>query len=573
MNTKYIFAALISAALLTTPAFAQDMPAEEPDAPAVVSEDRDAAVPDEGEELRLAAQDAPVAEPTPKRVKTAEEKVKAELSDKNGPFKFSRRLGYQKDKKVIAQVGVATFRCDDISAEDFLGKRDIKALEAYLSARAAIGRSIINQFSAIARSAFCDPDDPDPKVQAAMEKRQEIEERKAQLASKIAEMDSAKAAQMRGVTIDEKFGKLLDGIIKKLDDSYDPAVISQEKMDRYNALKAEAETLKAECSELEKLAEQALPQKNADRMTQSQVTANLRFFGCVAVAQAESWNPATKQYQVAVGVIWSMKLHEKARAAFDGNLSLKGKPGKQTFDDWFETQLEEKEDDDGRPFIPLGAMVGSRLFTDAEGLTYFVGIGGAKVPEKAVQDEGLRAEAVENARIAAMFSLKGEGIAQRNAARHLSEYNDNTTQFDSKMINSIALEIKNSQVEGMDEGSVEKVVNPLSGQEMYVAVLTINPYLAAESEEMQDLTAAGAIEDERTNQLREGRQAGREAAIDAARRDRSAYQQGVREGGKGVSDKLQKNAGTATGAASDAGGSQAPRGGVSSAGTDWEMDF
>ena len=569
MNTKYICAALASATLLTTPVFAQDMPAEEPDAPAAEASEQ---VPDQGEEIRLAAQEAPVAAPLPKKVKDAEAQVKAELTNKNGPFKFSHQLGYQPKQKVIVQIGVATFRCEDLSAEDFLGKRDLKAIEAYLSARAKIGRSIINEFSASARSAYCDPDDPDPNVKAAMEKRKEIEEHKEALARKIAELDSAQADAMRGVTLEDRVNKTLDAIIKKLDDSYDPATISQEKMDRYNAVKAEVETLKAECAELEKLAEQALPKKNADRMTQSQVTAKLRFFGCVTVAQAESWDPAKKNYQVAVGVIWSKKLHEKARAAYDGNLTLKGKAGNQTYDDWFEAQLEERDDDEGRPFIPLGAMVGSRLFTDEEGHTYFIGIGGAKVPEKAVQDEGRRADAVENARMAAMFALKGEGIAQRNAARHLSEYNDDTSHFDSKMINSIALECKGT-IEGMDEGTIEKVVNPLSGQEMYVSVLTINPYLAAEAEDMLDTTAAGAVEDERTNQLREGRQAGREAAIDAAKRDRSAYQQGVREGVKGVSDKTRKNTGASSGTTTGAGGNQPPRGGVSSAGADWEMDF
>jgi len=566
----YIATAFAASALLAAPAWAQDMPAEEPDAPAAEASEQ---APDQGEEIRLAAQEAPVAAPTPKKVKDAEEQVKAELSDKDGPFKFSRRLGYQKDKKVIAQVGVASFRCDDLSAEDFLGKRDVKALEAYLSARAAIGRSIINTFSAAARSEYFDPEDPDPNVKAAMEKRREIEEHKEALARKLAELDSAQADAMRGVTIEDRVNKTLDAIIKKLDDSYDPATISQEKMDRYNAVKAEVEALKAECAELEKLAEQALPKKNAETMTQSQVTAKLRFFGCVTVSQSESWNPSTKQYQIAVGVIWSKKLHEKARAAFDGNLELKGKAGNQTFDDWFEGQLEERDDDEGRPFIPLGAMVGSRLFTDNEGRTFFVGVGGAKVPEKSVQDRGRRADAVENARVAAMFALKGEGVAQRNASRHLSEYNDDTTHLDSKMAESIYAEIKATQVEGMDEGAVEKVVNPLSGQEMYVAVLTINPYLVAEAEDMLDTTAAGAVEDERTNQLREGRQAGREAAIDAAKRDRSAYQQGVREGAKGVSDKTRKNTGASSGAATGAGGNQAPRGGVSSAGADWEMDF
>ncbi len=567
---RHITTLLAASALLAAPAFAQDIPEEEASpsyesSSFAIPEVEEALGPDQGQEVAVEAQETPVAKPTAKQFATAEDQVKAELTDKNGPFGFGSRLGFQAQKNVIVQIGTATFRCDDLATGDFIGKRDIKALEAYLTARAAIGRSILNTFSAVAVSEYFDPEDPDPKVQAAIAKRQEVEARKADLARMLAELDSAQAAALRGVTLSDRFGSFLDGVIKKLDASYDPATIAQEKMDRCNAVKAAVENLKAEVAELDRLSKEAMPKKNAETMSASKVTAKLRFFGCTTVAQAESWDPATKNYQVAVGVIWSRKLNDKSLAAFEGNLGVKGKPGSMSFDDWYDAQLTEKLDAQGRPYIPLGAMVGSRLFTDNEGHTYFVGIGASKVPDMPVKDRGSRVMAVENARLAAMFALMGDGVAVRTASRSDTEYNDNTSHLAEQVNDAIKLIIKETHVEGMDEGTIETVINPLSGQKIYVSVLTINPYLAAAAEDMMETTKDGAVQAERTNQLREGNADRREAEIEAARRDRSAYQQGLQGKGQNSRPAPAGSPGTVV--------PQAPRGGVSSAGTDWDMDF
>lgn len=562
---NYIATAFAASALLAAPAWAQDMPAEEPDAPAAEAAGESTLAPmleDQGEQVALAAQSAPVSvEPEP--AQTAEDAVREDLRKKG------LRVGYNDKQDVIIGMGTAYFVCENPSEDpDFIAKRDLKAIEAYLVARASAGRSIAQTFSASARSEVVPNDDPSPLAKAMQAKKQEVEAKKAELAKKLAELDAAEADALRGCSLMDRMDSFLDGVIKKLDASYDPAVVSQEKMDRFNAVKAEVETLKAEYKELGEAVEAAFPKKKAMSKVDSEVLASMRFFGCVVQAQSEAWNAEDKTYEVAIAVVWSRKLHKMALASLGGNASVRGTPGQKTFDQWLDAQN-------------FSSMVGSRSFTDNEGRKFFIGIGAAKVPEKAVYRREQRALAQENARVAAMFAMLGEGESQRAASRAITEMTDDSSYATSKLAENIALNIKAQRVEGMDERDVFTLVNPISGQKMYVAVMTINPALAAASDDMQAVTGAGAVQNERENQIRTGKALGREAMIDAAKRDKSAVQQGMKQGAAGVAEKLPQKPGMQRNG--NAGGAVAkpkapvqnaqPQSGVFTGDSDMDMDF
>ncbi len=563
--SKYIAGALAGAALITVPAFAQDMPAANNAAATAENNDPPAAstlapmLEDQGEQVALAAQEAPVAIEA-KPAQTAEEAVTADLKSRN------LRVGYNDKKDVIVGLGVAYFDCKNPAEDpDFIAKRNLKAIEAYLIARAAVGRGIAQTFSASARSEVVPVDDPSPLAKAMQEKKREVEAKKAELARKLAELDAAEADALRGCSMMDRMDAFLDGVIKKLDASYDPAVVSQEKMDRFNAIKAEVETLKAEYKELGEAVEAAFPKARAISNVDSEVLASMRFFGCVVQAQSEAWNPEDKTYEVAMAVVWSRKLHKMALATLGGKPG-QGKPGTRTFEQWIDAQN-------------FASMVGSRSFTDSEGRKFFIGIGAAKVPEKAVDRRSQRALAQENARIAAMFALLGEGESQRQAKRAMTEMTDGSTYATEKLAEAIVLNIKAQRVEGMDERDVFTLDNPISGQKMFVAIMTVNPALAAVSDDMQSVTAAGAVQNERENQIRTGKAIGREAAIDAAKRDKSALQQGMRQGAAGVAEKLspnstlQRNGTSAIKPAPAPAQPAQPRGGVFTGDSDMDMDF
>ena len=561
---KYITTAFAASALLAAPAWAQDMPAKEPEATAEEAAGESTLAPmleDQGEQIALAAQNAPVSiEPEP--AQTAEDAVRADLKAKG------LRVGYNDKRDVIVGMGVAYFECKNPAEDpDFIAKRDLKAMEAYLIARASAGRGIAQTFSASARSEVVPADDPSPLAKAMQAKKQEVEAKKAELAKKLAELDAAEADALRGCSLMDRMDAFLDGVIKKLDASYDPAVVSQEKMDRFNALKADVETLKAEYKELGDAVEAAFPKAKAMSKVDSEVLASMRFFGCVVQAQSEAWNPEDKTYEVAVAVVWSRKLHKMALATLGGDASVRGNPGNRTFEEWLDAQN-------------FASMVGSRSFTDNEGRKFFVGIGAAKMPEKAVDRREQRALAQENARVAAMFAMLGEGESQRQAQRAMTEMTDGSSYATEKLAESIALNIKAQRVEGMDERDVFTLVNPISGQKMYVAVMTINPALAAASDDMQAVTAAGAVQNERENQLRTGKALGREAAVEAAKRDQNAVRQGMQQGVAGVAAKLpqktmQRGGGTPTGTKPSTSPAQPaqPRGGVFTGDSDMDMDF
>lgn len=569
MNRHITTLLAASALLAATAAMAQEYPVEETTAyaegVAVATETAQSVIAplleDQGEEIALAAQAANVSIP-PKPEVTAMDAVTNDLNN------HGLHTGYDKEKDVIIGTAFAAFKSPNPAEDpDFIDKRDLAAMEAYLKARASVGRQIAQIFKAEARSGLVPNDDPSPLAKAKEAKQKEVEEMKANLTKKLAELDAVEAEALKGVTIIDRLDAALDAIIKKLDSSYDPAVISAEKMDRYNALKAEAAQLKLAYKELGEATEAAFPKVRSESKVDSEVLASMRFFGCVVQAQSEAWNPDDQAYEVAVAVIWSRKLHKLALATLTGDNSVKGKPGRCSFEAWLDAQ-------------DFSSMVGSRQMTDNKGNKYFVGIGAAPYPKLIVEREAAWAMAQENARVAAMFAMLGDGASQRVANRDWKRMSNDSSYSTTKLTQNIFAEIKDQQVQGMEERDVYTLVNPISGQKMYVAVLTINPELAAQSQDMLNLTGAGVIENETSNRFRAGAEAGREAAIDAARRDPSAYQQGVQAGGQGIVDKLptppasmRRTGGqTATPAAAPA-GQPVPQGGVYTGDSYMDMDF
>lgn len=562
LRTTTLLAA--SALLAATAAMAQDIPGEAAYDPAAGVPDaapESVSTPmleDQGEAIVLAAQTENVAIP-PKPALTAEDAVRDDLR------KHGLRTGYNPDKDVIIGMGVAYFTSPNPAEDpDFIAKRDLKAMEAYLAARASVGRGIAQTFSASARSELVPNDDPDPLAKAMAAKKKEVEELKAELEKKLAELDAAEAAALHGVTLMDRLDAFLDGVVQKINSLYNPAAISQEKIDRCNALKAEVAKLKAAYAELGEATEAAFPKVKATSQVDSEVLASMRFFGCVAQAQSEAWNPKDKTYEVAIAVVWSRKLHKLALASLTGDGSVKGKPGSLTFENWLDAQ-------------DFSSMVGSRQMTDNQGRKYFVGIGAARCPDKAVERREARALAQENARVAAMFAMLGEGASHREAKRSMTELDDDTSFATAKLAETIALQIKGQVIEGMDERDVFTLVNPSSGQPIYVAVMAINPALAAQSQDMQNTTAAGAIEQDAANKYRIGANAGREAAINAAREDQRAYEAGVEAGISGTTGKLpppsMHRAGGQPAAPSIADQKTAPQGGVFTGDNGMDLDF
>jgi hypothetical protein len=94
---------------------------------------------------------------------------------------------------------------------------------------------------------------------------------------------------------------------------------------------------------------------------------------------------------------------------------------------------------------------------------------------------------------------------------------------------------------------------------------------------MQNVTAAGAIEQDVANKYRIGASAGREAAIEAARQDQRAYQAGVEAGISGTTDKLpppsMRRTGGQPAAPSIPEQKTAPQGGVFTGDNGMDLDF
>jgi len=270
--------------------------------------------------------------------------------------------GYDSKKKAIIQVGSASIKIEDPANDSgFLLAREQIANNAYLNAKADVIRAINTEFSATDRALVAAEFGEDETAKQFAAKKAQIEEKRAELSALIAKVDAAEAQVIEQVTLSDRFGSLLDGLIKKIDREYSPEALAAKKVSNAAGMKAVAAQLKERCTalikEYKKLEEEAehMP-KDPVLSTSSDVKALSRMplLGSSVLTQAESWDPEEKIYSVALAVVWSPRLQEDAMRIVSGDFATRPNKGKYSKLEWVGAQ-------------DFSSMIGPRRFTDNEG--------------------------------------------------------------------------------------------------------------------------------------------------------------------------------------------------------------
>ena len=521
---KYIATAFAASALLAAPAWAQteedeELEEEPPAASPVAEYDNDAGL----ETMVKAQEEQPSAVPAP-NPKTEEfkdaKKVVQDILDEDG-------LETDGEKSLIVVVGAAqTKLADPSSRDDFSTVRDMMYLRAYLNAKANIIKAIDTDFEAFDRAALTTKRPESPEEAAWAAKKAELEKKREQLAKKLAILDAKEAKALEGVTVKDQFGKLLDGLIKKVDASYDAGEIAAEKKADYEAFKAQCNVLEAEFNALHEEAEKLPKFPKSETSSDIKMLSKMPLVGASIYCQSESWDPSSGAYQVALGCIWSPKLQEQAEKTMTTGSFDAGTKGDQTAKEWFKAQ-------------DLSAMIGARRIVDDRGRILYIGVGTAVEPDDPSDIEAAEAFAETEAIHSIAMSLLGDMETYREVHQNYREYEGGTSAATRNLAQTTTQKIK-ANLSGCNSLGTKTVRNTISGKRMIVNVMFLDPGLAKNAAELMKQSYAAAAAIDRANKYKAGLHAGMEQSYENAKKDPTAFNQGKAAGKKAVDDELSR---------------------------------
>ena len=440
--------------------------------------------------------------------------------------------GYDADKKAIIQVASAEIEIADPAKDKaFMVKREQIGNYALLQAKAEVIRAIYTEFSAMDRALTKFDEDTDDNAEKFRAAKEAVETKRAELAEVIAKYNEADARTVSEVTLNDRFNSFLDAVIKKIDSSYDPNTIAAAKKLDAEAAKAEASVLKEKALALQaeyKVLEEAAAKLPKEPALETESTASMLskmpLLGATVLTQAESWDPGTKQYSVAVAIVWSPKLQACAAKIGTGDFTAAGKPGKFSKLDWVKAQ-------------DWSSMIGTRRFTDNKGNNYFVGIG-AVDPGYGVQANAKRMIAETLARKNVAMALVGDIVAQREMKQNLKVFADQTTATKQKIVDTISSKV-DLHLKGCMSLAKKEVKHPITGKRIYVCAYYIDPAMAKDAgDTMKKMFADAGLVAQHTNKQR-GVVEGATRAYEGAKNDPSARAAGAAEGAAAVNAKIQ----------------------------------
>ena len=452
---------------------------------------------------------------------SAEEVVKANLA------KMKLATGYDRKRKAIIAVGTAEVMITDPANDNtFMSVRAAKANEAYLNAKAEVIRSINTDFSAMDRALTTAEFGEDDVQKVFAEHRAKLEAKRDELVKKLAQLDKAEAEALRGVTMTDRFGAILEGIAKRLDEKFNKAEILAQKKAVRDQLKAECDEMLADYKVLEEQAKKIPAVPSTEVSSSVKMLSKMPLLGSSVLTQAESWDKTEKVYSISIAVVWSPKLQENAVALVTGEAVPSSKKGQFTPQEWVAQQN-------------LTTMIGPRRFTDNEGNNIFVGIAAADLTGKVKDRKAKKMLADTAARKAVAFSLAGDLEAFREASQNYKEYDDDLRTSVEKLRDVVGQKC-DINLQGCLPLCSKEVTHPITGRKTYVTAYYIEPVLAKDATDLMKKSYAGAIRQTKATQYRRGQHAGMEKSLDNQRKSTAEYSKGVADGAQGVAAEVQK---------------------------------
>ena len=435
--------------------------------------------------------------------------------------------GYDSERGSIIQIGQAMDNMDNPSSPDFMTVRELLVRQAELDAKIQIARVVRQQMSGSTRVNTPGTQENADFRQKFAEQIAAVEQQKAKVAELLQMLEQAEGNKLAGTTVDDQWKKVMDGIIKRLDAKYSKDDIAVEKQQQYLQIKAAYDQAKAQLDDLTQKKDALYPRKTVE--TEAEAYAEMKLCGAVDLVQAESWDG--KFFHVAVAVVWSPKLQERALLTLGCGAPAGGKPGEKSLDAWLQEQADRGE---------LARLVGTKQYVDDKGRQYVLGFSAAEVPADATDYEDAIAQADLLAQQAVGFYLFSEGDGSQKVKAAMAKFKGKSAELAGAVSGGMTQAMpKDMAISGLGKVYSAKCRNELSGKDIYVSVAAVDSVLAGKSSEILRTWYAGAAEAVATSQYLAAEQQGMSQALNEVKKSGVAAQAGLAAGQQAVLGELK----------------------------------
>ena len=380
--------------------------------------------------------------------------------------------GYDPERGSIIQIGQAMDNMDDPSAPDFTIRRELLVRQAELDAKIQIASLVRKTFNGSTRVNTPGTSERENFRQRFAPQIAAAEEQKAKVAELLHALDSAEGNMLAGITVDSEWLKTMPEVIRRLEAKYGKSDIAVEKQQQYIQVKAAYDQAKALLEDLKQKQDALYPRKEGESVAESY--AEMRLCGAVDLVQSESWNG--KLFKVAVAVVWSPKLQERALTTRGCGMPVGGKPGEKSLAAWLQDQADNGE---------LALLVGSRQYIDDKGRQYVLGFSATEVPSDATDYEDAIARTDLLAQQAVGFYLFSEGNGSQKAKMSMKKFKGRSAELASAVSGSMVQAMpKDMEIRGLGKVFSTTCRHELSGKEIYVSVAAVDSVLAGKSSEI-----------------------------------------------------------------------------------------
>ena len=435
--------------------------------------------------------------------------------------------GYDSERGSIIQIGQAMDNMDNPASPDFMTVRELLVRQAELDAKIQIASVVRRQMNGSTRVNTPGTQENADFRQKFADQIAAVEQQKAKVAELLQMLEQAEGNKLAGTTVDDQWKKLMDGIIKRLDVKYNKDDIEVEKQQQYLKIKAAYDQAKAQLDDLTQKKDALYPRKTVETAAESY--AEMRLCGTVDLVQAESWDG--KIFHVAVAVVWSPKLQERALVTLGCGAPVGGKQGEKSLDAWLQDQAESGE---------LARLVGTKQYVDDKGRQYVLGFSATEVPTDAADYEDAIAQADLLATQAVGFYLFSEGEGRSSVTNSMAKFKGKSSEIAGRVSGELTQAMpKDLSISGLGKVFSAKCRNELSGKDIYVSVAAVDSVLAGKSSEILRKWYAVASETVATSQYLAAEQQGMSQAYEEVKKSDAATKAGLAAGQQAVLDELK----------------------------------
>ena len=422
---------------------------------------------------------------------------------------------------LFVAVGTAVLpEPDPASNPDFLTMRRIKASEASLEAKRQFIEFIRTTMSA--EDVITMPESPfstefDNKMKATQDKINKAF-RNYKLALRKA--NKAEAAKFNGIDFSVLAKEGITATIKRINPEFDASKVEKKLADDLAKAKADLEATETDLNNLKNELETLRGSLQQENVSSIETFSKMTVVGLVPIASFESWDG--EQYATTIVSIWTTKEEERARMLYSGQ-DVAYDPGSLSVKDFINS-------------TDWSTAQGVRKFFDDKGNFWLISIGSSPLKGKSSKaTRTAKGQAQLSAQKQIAFVLFSEASSKRSAKEKLQEVTTgNVGETENQSVTSfaetISQKVEDLDIQGMSQLKGKKYTHPISGQEMFVSIYGISSKAVRQAQLMEASQARVTQDMIRENQRSKGVKAGFDKAIDDAKKDKSSFQKGFKEG-------------------------------------------